>query len=90
MSLQSRRALLKQFAPQYREVSSAHKHVLLDAFVQTTGYHRRYAMWLLNHAEEVQQMLHRPRLRQSGPEVQHALFPVWSNCAKGASVLIAS
>lgn len=25
----------------------------LDAFVDATGYHRRYGMWLLNHAEEV-------------------------------------
>jgi hypothetical protein len=50
VNLQSRRALLKQFAPQYREASSAQKRVLLDAFAQATGYHRRYGMWLLNHA----------------------------------------
>lgn len=49
VNLQSRRALLKQFAPQYREASSAQKRVLLDTFVQATGYHRRYGMWLLNH-----------------------------------------
>ncbi len=29
VNLQSRRALLKQFSPQYREASSAQKHVLL-------------------------------------------------------------
>src|SRR5205085_11601854 len=34
--------MLKQFAPQYRAASSAHKRVLLGAFVQATGYHRRY------------------------------------------------
>ena len=38
---------------------------------------RKYARWLLNHAEEVQQILHRPRPRQYGPEVQHALFLAW-------------
>src|SRR5205814_7413047 len=38
---------------------------------------RKYARWLLNHAEEVQQTLQRPRPRQYGPEVQHALFLVW-------------
>jgi len=38
------RALLKQFAPQYREASSAKKRVLLDTFAQVTGYHRRYGM----------------------------------------------
>ena len=78
MNLQSRRALLKQFAPQYREASSAQKRVLLDTFAQVTGYHRRYGMWLLNHAEDV---LHAPGYRRSsqyGPEVQHAFFLVWN------------
>jgi hypothetical protein len=77
VNLQSRRALLKQFAPQYREASYAQKSVLLDVFAQATGYHRRYGMWLLNHAEDV---LHAPAYkRQShyGTEVQHVLFLVW-------------
>src|SRR5947209_10611171 len=67
VNLQSRRQLLKQFAPQYREASSAQKRVLLDTFTQATGYHRRYGMWLLNHAEDV---LHAPayaRLSHYGP-----------------------
>jgi hypothetical protein len=51
--------------------------MLLDAFVATTGYHRKYAMWLLNHAEEVKQTLEHPRPRSYGPDVQHALFLVW-------------
>ncbi len=44
---------------------------------QSTGYHRRYGMWLLNHAEDV---LHAPaytRASHYGPEVRHALFLVW-------------
>src|SRR6266568_3324944 len=86
VNLQSRRALLKQFAPQYREASSAQKRVLLDTFAQATGYHRRYGMWLLNHAEDV---LHVPAYKRAshyGPDVQHALFLVWNAanriCAK--------
>src|SRR5437763_13713649 len=77
VNLQIRRALLKQFAPQYREASFVQKRVLLDTFVQATGYHRRYGMWLLNHAEDV---LHAPaymRASHYGPEVQHALFLAW-------------
>src|SRR5256884_25033 len=74
---QARRALLQQTVPQYREASPSQKKTLLDAFVAATGYHRTYARWLLNHAEEVQQTLHRPRPRQYGPEVQHALFLAW-------------
>jgi hypothetical protein len=86
VSLQSRRVLLKQFALQYREASFAQKRVLLDAFAQVTGYHRRYGMWLLNHAEEVMQAPAYARRSHYGPEVQHALFLAWNAanriCAK--------
>jgi hypothetical protein len=77
VNLQSRRALLKQFAPQYREASYAQKRVLLDVFAHATGYHRRYGMWLLNHAEDV---LHAPAYKRQShyrPDFQHALFLVW-------------
>ena len=70
VNLQSRRALLKQFAPQYREASYAQKRVMLDVFAQATGYHRGSGMWLLNHAEDV---LHEPAYKRSnhyGSEVQ--------------------
>jgi len=69
--------LLKQFAPQYCEAASAQKGALLDTFVQATGYHCRYGMWLLNHAEDV---LHAPAYKRAshyGPDVQHALFLIW-------------
>ncbi len=86
LSYQARRELLQQAVPQYREASPSQKRTLLDAFVATTGYHRTYARWLLNHAEEVQQTLQRSRPRQYGLEVQQALFLVWNAanriCAK--------
>jgi hypothetical protein len=78
VNLQSRRALLKQFAPQYREASSAQKRVLLDTFALATGYHRLYGMWLLNLAEEVLHTSEYARPSHYGPEVQHALFLVWN------------
>jgi hypothetical protein len=74
LSFQARREVLQQIAPQYREASPSQKRVLLEAFIATTGYVRKYARWLLNHAEEVQQTHGRSQLRQYGPEVQHALF----------------
>jgi len=48
--------------------------VLLDAFARATGSHRRYGMWLLNHAEDVLQVPAYARPSHYGPEVQHALF----------------
>jgi len=77
LSYQARREVLQQVAPQYREASSSQKRTLHDAFVATTGYHRTYARWLLNHAEEVQQTHGRSQLRKYGPDVQHALFLAW-------------
>lgn len=76
LSFQARREVLHQMAPQYRQASLSQKRKLLEAFIATTGYVHKYASWLLNHAEEVQQTLQRPRPRQYGPEVQHALFLV--------------
>jgi hypothetical protein len=50
------------------------------------GSNRTYAMWLLNHAEEVQQALFTHVYGKSGPAVQQALFLAWNaanhNCAK--------
>jgi hypothetical protein len=77
LSYQARREVLQQVAPRFREATSSQKRTLLDAFVATTGYHRTYARWLLNHAEEVQQAHGRSQLRKYGPDVQHALFLAW-------------
>jgi hypothetical protein len=86
LSYQAKQEVLHQMAPQYREASASQKLTLLEAFVASTGYVRKYARWLLNHAEEVQQTCGHPRLRRYGPEVQHALFLVWNAanriCAK--------
>jgi hypothetical protein len=78
LRLQTRRTLLQQVIPKYREASTVKKKSkLLDVFTATTGYNRKYAMWLLNHAKEVQYSPQQPRPRHYGSEVQHALFLVW-------------
>src|SRR6266700_2707085 len=77
LSFQTRRELLQQMVPRYRGASTAQKGALLDEIAATTGYTRRYAMWLLNHPQAVQQPPRRRRQRTFGPEVQHALFLAW-------------
>src|SRR3989440_8960418 len=78
MSLQTRRALLQHMLPQYREASTVKKKSkLLDAFIAATGYNRKYAMGLLNHAKVEQSAPQHTRPRHYGPDVQHALFLVW-------------
>ncbi len=55
--------------------------------MQITGYHRTYAMWLLNQTtEEGKPPVQKARPRNSGAEVQEALVQVWDKanriCAK--------
>jgi len=86
LSLQAKRELLEQEAPQYRSASPAQKKEILNAFTRSTGYHRKYAMWLLNHPEEGQLPPARPRPRLYGEEVQKVLVLAWEKmnciCAK--------
>jgi len=77
LSLQAKREVLQQMAPHYRQASASEKRTLLESFIAITGYVRKYARWLLNHAEKVQQTHGRSHLRHYGPDVQHALFLAW-------------
>jgi hypothetical protein len=54
LSFQARREVLQRMAPQYRQASASEKRTLLGSFIAITGYVRKYARWLLNHAEQVQ------------------------------------
>ena len=76
VDFQIRREVIRQMAPRYQKASISQKGVLLDEIAATTGYARRYAMWLLNHPEEMQ-LPPRRRQRTFGPDVQHALFLAW-------------
>ena len=76
-SLRMRREVLRQMAPHYQEASSAHKRVIVEDVIRLTGYHRKYAMWLLNHAQEEHQMVKRPSRGVYGTEVEEALVQVW-------------
>ena len=85
-TFQARRALLRHLAPRYQQASPAQKTVLLDSFVEWTGYTRKYAIELLNHGNHDQQTIQRRRLPQYRPAVQQALFLAWKAthyvCAK--------
>lgn len=83
---QARRALLAQVAPSYHIACRAKKHLILHAFVKTTGYARPTAIRLLNHPPLDAQSIRRARVPIYGPEVQRALFLAWKAthyvCAK--------
>jgi hypothetical protein len=82
----SRRELIQQVTPRYQAAPRAQKMQILNEYVATTGYARKYAIQLLNHpggTKPLSQRFHFPRY---GPEVQQALVIAWNAanriCAK--------
>src|SRR5450755_1149892 len=77
MSFQSRRELLGRVRVRYHEACTAHKARMLDEFVASTGYARKYAIRVLGQPSAPAVVIVRPRPRQYGAEVQEALRLAW-------------
>lgn len=86
MSFQSRRELLGRVRVRYHEACAAYKAHMLDEFVASTGYARKYAIRVLGQPSAPAIAILRPRPRQYGAEVQEALQLAWLTanrvCAK--------
>jgi hypothetical protein len=78
MSLQSRRELLAVVAPRYRAAQGQERTHILEEFVASTGYHRKYALVLLNHPiTKAAPRKPRQRPRRYTFAVQQALLTCW-------------
>jgi hypothetical protein len=80
MSLVSRRELLRSITLRYQAATRKDKQRILDEFVEATGYHRKYAVTLLQ--EPVQCALTterkpRRRKRRYTDDVKAALLVIW-------------
>jgi hypothetical protein len=86
MSFRAKRELLSQVAPRYAEARHAQKSVILNEFLASTGYARKYAIRLLHQPVAPPGPLRRPRPPRYGPAVREALEIAWSAlngiCAK--------
>lgn len=82
MGFQSKRELLGQVAPRYREASHSQKTTILDEFIASTGYARKYAIRLLVKPIPLPSPIKRPRPRLYGKAVEEALVVAWgaANC----------
>jgi hypothetical protein len=49
MSQKSKQELAEVLRPRYQKAGRSEKHRILDEFVATTGYHRKYAIQVLKH-----------------------------------------
>lgn len=93
MSLKARKELVSCVAPRYNRATKEEKQKILDEFVATTRYHRKYANRLLKHHEansttkpSSNQQPKGDRRRKYDDEVKEALIMVWESasqiCAK--------
>jgi len=78
MSLDSRRELLAVTAPRYRTAHRAERSRILEECVASTGYHRKYALTLLNYPlSKAPARQKRQRVRHYPLAVQQALITCW-------------
>ncbi len=78
MSLDSRRELLAVTAPRYRTAQGAERSRILEEFVANTGYHRKYALTVLNHPLSKGTTRQKRQRRRHYPlAVQQALITCW-------------
>ena len=77
-----KRELLEAIRTRYLRASKADKGHILDEFVATTGYHRKYAIWLLGHGAARRSAGRRRGRRIYTQAVAQALTEVWEICGR--------
>jgi hypothetical protein len=81
----ARRAWLEQMAADYQQASAPEKKQILAQFVAKTGYARKYALWVLHHAQDLLQAA-AVEPEPYGSEIREALVLAWQTldriCAK--------
>ena len=78
MSQRSRRELLAVVVPRYRAAHGADRTRILDEFVGSSGYHRKYALHLLNHPPKAPPAhKKRQRVPRYNAAAQRALITCW-------------
>jgi hypothetical protein len=77
MSQTSKRELVAALRPRYTLGNRAQKRQVLDELVAATGYHRKYAIQLLNHPPPVAVRPRRARRVKYDGRVRAALETIW-------------
>jgi hypothetical protein len=82
MSQRSKRELIETIRPRYLKADKAGKEHILDEFLATTGYHRKYAIRVLNHGSPPKGLKKAGRRKLYQGEVVTALEQIWEICGR--------
>jgi len=82
MSQKSKRELLETIRPRYLKAKKAGKERILDEFVASTGYHRKYAIRVLKHGLRPKGLKKPGRKKEYQGEVVTALRHIWEICGR--------
>ena len=82
MSQRSKREMIAAIQPRYMQASKTEKKQILDEFVATTGYHRKYAIRVLKHGPlpKGRKKVGRHKVYQG--EVVTVLERIWEICGR--------
>jgi hypothetical protein len=82
MRQRSKRELTEAIRPRYLKANKSSKEQILNEFVATTGYHRKYAIRLLGHGPKPKGLKKAGRQKIYQGEVVQALTQIWEICRR--------
>jgi hypothetical protein len=77
MSQRSKREMIESIRPRYLKANRATKTKILDEFIATTGYHRKYALRVLKHGPKPKGLKKQGRQKIYQGEVVQTLEQIW-------------
>ena len=82
MSQRSKKELVESIRPRYLKANKKRKEQILDEFVAATGYHRKYAIRLLNKGTNPKGIKKAGRRKKYEGEVVKVLEEIWEICGR--------
>ncbi|HEX7976457.1 MAG TPA: ISNCY family transposase [Anaerolineales bacterium] len=82
MSQRTKRELLEVTRPRYLKANKTGKARILDEFVASTGYHRKYAIRVLKHGPKPKGLGRKGRKKEYQGEVVQVLTQIWEICGR--------
>ena len=77
MSQRSKREMIEAIRPRYLKANKVGKEQILDEFIATTGYHRKYAIRVLKHGPKPKGLKKPGRRKKYQGEVVNRLEQIW-------------